>query len=80
MSDLDPQTRDLRQALNPTEGRRQTRNIPPLVWIVVVVLIGLAALAYFGRGKNWITPHGGSTPAIQASATAGAPTSGASGG
>jgi ribose/xylose/arabinose/galactoside ABC-type transport system permease subunit len=66
MSDLDPQTRDLRQALNPTDGRRkETRNIPPLVWIVIVVLIAVAALAYYGRDKNWITPHGGSTPATQ---------------
>lgn len=78
MSDLDPQTRDLRQALNPTDKRKETRNIPPLVWIVIVVLIGLAALAYYGRDKNWITPHGGSTPAAQDSGQM--PASGAAGG
>lgn len=76
MSDLDPQTRDLRQALNPADQRKETRNIPPLVWIVIVVLIAVAALAYYGRDKNWITPHGGSTPAVHESGAPPAPSSG----
>jgi biopolymer transport protein ExbD len=49
MSDPDPQTRDLRAALNPSApARKETRNIPPLVWIVVVMLIVVVVLAFFG--------------------------------
>lgn len=66
MSDSDPRTPP---TLDPGAGSKETHNIPPLVWIVIVVLIALAALAYFG-GKNLM----GGQPA--ASAAASAPASG----
>jgi hypothetical protein len=68
MSDIDPQTRDLRAALDSSSGAKQTRNVPPLVWIVIVVLIALAAYAYFGRQKDVVTAHGEHMPAVSSSA------------
>lgn len=75
MSDPDPQTRDLRAALGATNPgvRKETRNIPPLVWIVLVVLVVLAAVAYFGWGKTVVSPSGGQAPAV--SSTTAVPTS-----
>jgi flagellar basal body-associated protein FliL len=75
MSDPDPQTRDLRAALRASEpgARKETSNIPPLVWIVLVVLVVLAAVAYFGWGRTVISPSGAQTPAV--SSTTAAPAS-----
>jgi hypothetical protein len=66
MSDPDPQTRDLRAALRVSEpgARKETSNIPPLVWIVLVVLVLLAAVAYFGWGKTLVGPGGSEAPAV----------------
>lgn len=44
------------------EPRKATRNIPPLVWIVVAALVAWFVIAMVQRGGTDHTPHGGSTP------------------
>ena len=46
-----------------TEPRKATRNIPPLVWIVLAILVGWFVVAMMQRGGEDRTPQGGSTPA-----------------
>lgn len=72
MSDPDPQTRDLRAALRPSDagGRKETSNIPPLVWIVIAVLVVLAGVAWFGWGRTLVSPSGEKVPAVSASTAA----------
>jgi hypothetical protein len=44
------------------EPRRSTRNIPPLVWIVVALLIAWFVVAMVQRRGVDHTPQGGSMP------------------
>jgi hypothetical protein len=44
------------------EPRKATRNIPPLVWIVVAILIGWLVVAMMQRGGTHRTPQGGTMP------------------
>ena len=62
---IDPQTQDLRAALreNDEQARRDTRNIPPLAWIVVLLLVVVGAVAYFYSNGDMGAPRGGEAPA-----------------
>lgn len=64
MSDLDPQTRDLRAALHDTDPgvRAATRTGPSWVQIVAVVLILAGIVAYFGWGRTLLDAHAGKAP------------------
>ncbi|MDB5466169.1 MAG: hypothetical protein JWQ46_931 [Phenylobacterium sp.] len=44
------------------EPRKATRNIPPLVWIVLALLVAWFAVAMIQRGGTDRTPQGGSMP------------------
>lgn len=61
---VDPQTRDLRAALSTPEPRRprDTKNISPLVWIVLILLVGLGVFAWTQYGGSMRTPTGGEAP------------------
>lgn len=63
MSDLDPQTRDLRAALRPTKpaARRDTGGVSPLIWVVLLVILG--AVVWFVWGRTLVTPIGEPRPA-----------------
>jgi biopolymer transport protein ExbD len=45
------------------EPRKATRNIPPLVWIVLALLVAWFVIAMVQRKGADHTPQGGSTPA-----------------
>ena len=45
------------------EPRKRTRNIPPLVWIVLALLVAWFVVAMVQRQGADRTPQGGSTPA-----------------
>ena len=71
MTDLPPdpnrndvQTRDLRAALSTGDerARKDTRNIPPLAWIIILILIVLAVVAWKNYGGSMKTPTGGEAP------------------
>ncbi|MGZ8407062.1 MAG: hypothetical protein ACXWVJ_03440 [Caulobacteraceae bacterium] len=63
-ADLDPQTQDLRAALreNDEKARKDSRNIPPLAWIVVALLVIVGAVAYFYSSGVMTGPRGGTSP------------------
>ena len=44
------------------EPRKRTRNIPPLVWIVLALLVAWFVVAMVQRQGADRTPQGGSTP------------------
>ena len=44
------------------EPRRATRNIPPLVWIVLGLLVVVVVVFWMQRGGTHVTPHGGTMP------------------
>lgn len=46
-----------------TPPRKATRNIPPLVWIVLAILVAWFVVAMMQRKGADHTPQGGSTPA-----------------
>jgi flagellar basal body-associated protein FliL len=45
-----------------TQPRKGTRNIPPLVWIVLAILVGWFVVAMVQRGGTHTTPQGGQMP------------------
>ncbi|MET0274416.1 MAG: hypothetical protein ABW360_15625 [Phenylobacterium sp.] len=51
------------------EPRRATRNVPPLVWIILVLLVGAFAYALFQRGGTHTTPQGQETPQVDQATT-----------
>jgi hypothetical protein len=60
------------------ENRKGTRNIPPLVWVVLALLVGWLVVAMMQRGGSDRTPQGGSTPS-QAEGTSYMPPAAATG-
>ncbi|WP_334163626.1 hypothetical protein [Phenylobacterium sp.] len=51
-----------RDSFDKPEPRKATRNIPPLVWIVLALLVGWLVVALMQRGGSDVTPQGGTTP------------------
>jgi len=47
------------------EPRKATRNIPPLVWVVVAILVACVAIFWMQRDDTHVTPQGGTTPQAQ---------------
>lgn len=47
---------------SPREPPRTRRNIPPLVWIVLLILVGWLVIALLQRGGYDRTPQGGTAP------------------
>jgi hypothetical protein len=45
-----------------SEPRKATRNIPPLVWIILALLVAWLVVAVAQRGGTHHTPQGGSMP------------------
>lgn len=41
---------------------RDSRRIPPLVWIIVAILLGWLVIAFLQRGGTHVTPQGGTAP------------------
>ena len=74
---VDPQTQDLRAALreNDEKARKDSRNIPPLAWIVLLALIALGVFAWMQYGGSVRTPHGGTAPVEAADTARAAPAS-----
>lgn len=52
-----------RDNYNKTEPTKATRNIPPLVWIILAILIIVGVIAFMQRKGADVTPSGGTTPA-----------------
>ncbi|WP_411288508.1 hypothetical protein [Phenylobacterium sp.] len=51
-----------RDSADRPEPRRASRNIPPLVWVVVAILVAWLAVALIQRNGADRTPQGGATP------------------
>jgi flagellar basal body-associated protein FliL len=41
------------------EPRKATRNIPPLIWIILAILVGAVVVFWMQRGGTHVTPQGG---------------------
>lgn len=51
-----------RDSYDRAEPRKATRNIPPLVWIVLALLVAWLVVALIQRGGVHHTPQGGTMP------------------
>jgi hypothetical protein len=67
---------------DPRPFKKDTKNVPPLVWIIIAVLVVLAVIAVAKWRGTTTTPHGGTAPAASsgdvippATSTPGAPES-----
>lgn len=49
-------------SIDRPEPTRPTRNVPPLVWVIVAIFVGWLAIALFQRAGTHETPQGGETP------------------
>ena len=49
-------------SIDRPEPRRATRNIPPLAWIVIGILVAWAVVAMIQRTGSDRTPQGGTMP------------------
>jgi cytoskeletal protein RodZ len=44
------------------EPKRRTGNVPPLTWVVLVLLLGVIVYGAMQRRQTHVTPQGGTTP------------------
>jgi len=52
-----------------SEPRKATRNIPPLVWVIVAILVVCLAIFWMQRDDTHVTPQGGTMPQAEQGAT-----------
>ncbi|MFD3265908.1 hypothetical protein [Phenylobacterium ferrooxidans] len=45
--------------------RGTSRNIPPLVWVILALLVAVTAWAAIGYDKTNVTPQGEPVPAVE---------------
>ena len=42
--------------------KKDTKNVPPLVWVIVIALVAVIAVAFLYARGTMSTPKGGETP------------------